>query len=161
MSFHVRWMIQVDIPIVMEIEGYCFEHPWTEDILMKHLRHRNRVGMVVEDHREGRSKDVIGFMVYELHKTRLHLMNISVHPEFRGIGAGYVLWKTLHTKLFPGKRERISLEVRESWLNTQQWLRRQGFKATSILHGFCRNPPEDAYRFEFDVTETVETKQWN
>ena len=70
---HIRWMIRRDMPEVLQIEGESFEFPWSEEDFLRCLQQRNCIGMVAE-HEE----NVVGFMIYELHKSRLHLLNFAV-----------------------------------------------------------------------------------
>src|SRR6266567_5116377 len=80
---HIRWMIRRDMPEVLSTELASFEYAWTEDDFLRCLRQRNCIGMVAE-----RGDTIIGFMVYELHRTRLHLLNFAVHPAMRRVGIG-------------------------------------------------------------------------
>ncbi len=61
---HVRWMIRRDMADVLEMESLCYAVPWTEEDFIRCLRQRNCIGMVAEV-----GEKVVGFMVYELHKT--------------------------------------------------------------------------------------------
>src|SRR5207253_7769626 len=80
---HIRWMIRRDMPHVLAIEQESFEFPWSEEDFIRCLRQRNCIGMVAEV-----EDKIVGFMVYELHKTRLHLLNFAVAGlwQRRGIG---------------------------------------------------------------------------
>ena len=73
---HIRWMIRRDMPEVLAIEGESFEFPWLEEDFIRCLRQRNCIGMVAEH--EDR---VVGFMIYELHKTRIHVLNFAVAED--------------------------------------------------------------------------------
>ena len=84
-SVQIRWMIRRDMPEVLRIENDSFEFNWTEEDFLACLRQRNCIGMVAEY--DGR---VVGFMIYELHKTRLHILNFAVAPGFRQIGRAHV-----------------------------------------------------------------------
>ena len=79
---HIRWMIRRDMPAVLRIENACFEFAWNEEDFIRCLRQRNCIGMVAED-----DEGVVGFMIYELHKNRLHVLNFAVHPDQRRGGA--------------------------------------------------------------------------
>ena len=91
---HIRWMIRRDMAEVLEIENEGFEFPWSEDDFIRCLRQRNCIGMVAEH--EDR---VVGFMIYELHKTRLHLLNFAVGKDFRRRGVGAQMLAKLIAKL--------------------------------------------------------------
>src|SRR5215217_8821257 len=75
---HIRWMIRRDMPEVLQTEQQSFEFAWTEEDFIRCLRQRNCIGMVAEH-----GERVVGFMIYELHKTRLHILNFAVAPDVR------------------------------------------------------------------------------
>ena len=142
---HIRWMIRRDMPEVLGIESGSFEFPWTEDDFIRCLRQRNCIGMVAEQ-----DQCVVGFMIYELHKTRLHILNFAVHSEFRRSGVGLQMVQKLIGKLSPQRRTKILLEVRETNLSAQLFFRDTGFRATSVLRDFYEDTIEDAYLMSFD-----------
>src|SRR5438132_482883 len=84
---HIRWMIRRDMPEVLQTEQESFEYSWTEEDFLRCLRQRNCIGMVAEQ-----GERVVGFMIYELHKAKLHILNFAVHPHYRrgGVGAQMV-----------------------------------------------------------------------
>jgi ribosomal-protein-alanine N-acetyltransferase len=92
---------------------------------------------------------VVGFMIYELHKTRLHILNIAVGAEARRRGIGTQMLEKLVGKLSSQRRTRISLEVRETNLAAQIFFRTNDFRATSVLRNFYDDSPEDAYVMQF------------
>jgi ribosomal-protein-alanine N-acetyltransferase len=141
---HIRWMIRRDMPEVLAIEQECFEFPWYEDDFLRCLRQRNCIGMVAEA-----SERVVGFMVYELHKHRLHILNFAVHERFRRRGIGSQMAKKLIGKLSHDRRSRIMLEIRETNLAAQLFFRTLGFRAVSVLRQFYEDTPEDAYLMQY------------
>ncbi len=145
---HIRWMIRRDMDQVLSIESSSFEFPWSEDEFIRCLRKRNCIGMVAEQ-----GEEVLGFMIYELHKTRLHILNFAVDPTSRRQGVGRQMVKKLVTKLSSQRRTRISLEVRETNLAAQLFFREAGFKATSVLRSFYDDSPEDAYLMQYNHEE--------
>ena len=141
---HIRWMIRRDMEQVLAIEGGAFEFPWSEDEFVRCLRQRNCIGMVAE-----RGDQILGFMIYELHKTRLHILNFAVHPGYRHQGVGSQMVEKLVSKLSSQRRTRLSLEVRETNLPAQLFFKRTGFRATSVLRNFYDDSPEDAYLMQY------------
>lgn len=153
-NYHRRWMIRRDLPRVLAIEGVSFENPWSEEDFIRCLRQRNCIGQVIEDcpPYKGASADlVIGFVLYELHKNRLHILNFAIDPWQRRNGVGSYLLTFLKDKLHKDRRNRIMLEVRESNLDAQLFFARNGFKAISTLHDFYEDTSEDAYLFQFKI----------
>jgi [ribosomal protein S18]-alanine N-acetyltransferase len=141
---HIRWMIRRDMAEVLAIENQCFEFPWSEEDFVNCLRQRNCIGMVAEQ-----DDRVVGFMVYELHKTRIHVLNFVVARECQRQGVGSQMIAKLAAKLSNQRRSRIVLEVRETNLAAQLFFRASGFRAVSVLRGYYADTPEDAYIMQF------------
>ena len=141
---HIRWMIRRDMPEVLDIERASFEFPWFEEDFIRCLRQRNCIGMVAEH-----GERVVGFMIYELHKTRLHILNFAVASDVRRRGVGRQMIDKLVGKLSSQRRTRITLEVRETNLPAQLFFRAQRLPATSVLRDFYDDSPEDAYLMQF------------
>jgi ribosomal-protein-alanine N-acetyltransferase len=150
MTPHIRWMIRRDYPEVLEIEQLSFEFPWSEDDFTRILRQRNCIGMVTEV-----GEQVVGFLVYELHNDRLHILNFAVHPSCQRRGVGRAMVAKLIAKLTPGRRARIVLETRESNLDAQLFFKAMGFQAISVLRDFYEDTTEDAIamRYRLPVLE--------
>ena len=127
---HVRWMIRRDMPEVLAIERRSFEFPWVDEDFIRCLRQRNCIGMAAEH--EDR---VVGFMIYELLKTRIHVLNFAVDRHYQRRGVGSQMLAKLVAKLSPQRRNRIVLEVRETNLAAQLFFRENGFRA-------CFHPPQ-------------------
>src|SRR5206468_8717959 len=120
---HIRWMIRRDMPEVLQTEQESFEYAWTEEDFLRCLRQRNCIGMVAEQ-----GERVVGFMIYELHKAKLHILNFAVHPHYRRGGVGGQMASKLVSKLSSHRRTRITLAVRETNLTAQLFFRAQGFR---------------------------------
>ena len=118
---HIRWMIRRDMPEVLAIEHASFEFPWCEEEFLRVLRQRNCIGMVAEY-----GERVVGFMIYELHKNKLHVLDFATHPEFRRQGVGHQMVAKLVGKLSSHRRTRIALYVRETNLPAQLFFRDPG-----------------------------------
>jgi [ribosomal protein S18]-alanine N-acetyltransferase len=148
-TIHIRWMIRRDMAEVLDIESESFEFPWTEEDFIRCLRQRNCIGMVAEQ-----DDRVVGFMIYELHKTRLHVLNFAVGRAQRRRGVGGQMMTKLVGKLSPARRTRIALEVRETNLAAQLFFRSVGFKAVSVLRDYYEDTTEDAYVMQFRYRST-------
>ena len=155
---HIRWMIRRDMSEVLQTEEESFEYAWTEEDFLRCLRQRNCIGMVAEQ-----GEKVVGFMIYELHKAKLHILNFAVSPVFRRVGVGGQMVSKLISKLSSHRRTRITLEVRETNLPAQLFFRSQGFRAIKVLRSFYEDSGEDAFLMQYrlasdlhdDVEETV------
>jgi [ribosomal protein S18]-alanine N-acetyltransferase len=154
---HIRWMIRRDMPEVGQIENWSFEFPWSDEDFVRCLKQRNCIGMVAEH--EDR---VVGFMIYELHKTRIHVVNFAVAPAYQRRGVGSQMVAKLIAKLSSQRRTRIVLEVRETNLPAQLFFRENGFRAVSVLKNFYEDTPEDAYLMQYRYrSETAATDPVN
>jgi ribosomal-protein-alanine N-acetyltransferase len=143
---HIRWMIRRDMAEVLNAERQSFEYAWTEDDFLRCLRQRNCIGMVAEH--EDR---IIGFMIYELHKNRLHVLNFAVAPNFRRTGIGAQMVSKLIGKLSSHRRSRITLAVRERNLPAQLFFRAQDFRASRVLRNYYEDSGEDAFQMEYRI----------
>ncbi len=145
---HIRWMIRRDMPEVLEIEREGFEFPWSEDDFLRCLQQRNCIGMVAEH-----ADQVVGFMIYELHKTRLHLLNFCVSSHSRRRRVGTQMVEKLAGKLSPQRRNHILLEVRETNLGAQLFFRDVGFRGVAVLRDFYEDSPEDAFLMRYECPQ--------
>ncbi len=149
-SAHIRWMIRRDMSAVLAIENASFAFPWSEEEFLRCLRQRNCIGQVAE-------KDdlVMGFMIYELHKYRLHVLNFAVDPTCRRSSIGRCMVKDIVRILSHGRRNRIMLEVRETNVEAQQFFKQMGFCATTVLREFYEDTAEDAYVMQYRYRASV------
>jgi ribosomal-protein-alanine N-acetyltransferase len=99
---------------------------------------------------------ILGFMIYELHKSRLHILNFAVAPEVRRHGIGSQMVLRLVDKLSQQRRSEILLEVRESNLEGQLFFKTQAFKAVCVLRRHFDDTEEDAYIMQFKLNADSE-----
>ena len=148
LKVQIRWLIRRDMPEVLDIERGSFESAWTEEDFLCCLRQRCCIGMVAEyNHR------IVGFMIYELHKAKLHVLNFAVDPEFYGQAIGTQLVEKLVDKLSQQRRQEIVLEVREGNLAAQLFFKKMGFRAVLIMRNHYNDTDEAAYVMRFSMEE--------
>jgi ribosomal-protein-alanine N-acetyltransferase len=138
------------MPEVLQIEETSYDYPWTEEDFLRCLRQRNCIGMVAE-----LGEKVVGFMIYELHKTRLHILNFAVHHAYRRQRIGAQMIQKLVGKLSSHRRTAITLEVRESNLPAQLFYKEAGFRAVKVVRGFYDDTGEDAYILQYRYAAPV------
>jgi ribosomal-protein-alanine N-acetyltransferase len=139
-------MIRRDMAEVLAAEQQSFEYAWTEEDFLRCLRQRNCIGMVAE-HQDR----IVGFMIYELHKNRLHVLNFAVATDFRRGGIGAQMVGKLIGKLSSHRRSKVTLAVRERNLDAQVFFRMQDFRATRVLRNYYEDSGEDAFLMEFSL----------
>ena len=145
MKPYIRWMIRKDLEPVIDIENKVFEFPWKEEDFVRCLRQRHCIGMVAEF-----DDEILGYMIYELFKEKLHVYNFAVHPKAQRTGVGKCMVDKLKGKLSHQRRYSVNLEIRESNLAAQLFFRKMGFRATCVLKGFYDG--EDAYAMVYLYT---------
>ena len=146
---HIRWMIRRDMPEVLAIEHASFEYPWCEEEFLRVLRQRNCIGMVAE-----LGERIVGFMIYELHRNKIHVLDFAVHPELRRHGVGRQMVSKLAGKLSSQRRNRIALFVRETNLPAQFFFRIVGFRAAEVVREHYQDTGEDAYSMFYHLDES-------
>lgn len=145
----IRWLIRRDMPETLEIERTSFEFAWTEEDFLACLRQRNCIGMVAEHEQQ-----IVGFMVYELHKSKLQVLNFAVAPAVRRQGIGVQMVQRLIDKLSQQRRKEIVLEVRETNLAAQLFFKENGFRAVSVIRNRYEDTAEDAYLMRYQLVES-------
>lgn len=149
MKPYIRWWIRRDMFDILKIEKDVFgANAQTEEEFLKLLRERNIIGMVVED-RSHEQCPIIGYMLYELHKKKLHLLHMVVKPECQGKGVGKTMVKKLANKLSTHRRTALTLEIRESWIKAIHFFKKMGFLAQDVIRNYYDDPNEDAYYMVF------------
>ena len=144
LKIQIRWLIRRDMEEVLEIERSSFEFPWTDEDFLCCLRQRNCIGMVAEH-----DQQIVGFMIYELHKSKLRILNFAVAPSARRKHVGTQMVQRLVDKLSQQRRQEIILEVRETNLEAQLFFKNQNFRAMCVLRNHYDDTTEDAYYMQF------------
>jgi ribosomal-protein-alanine N-acetyltransferase len=143
-------MIRRDMPEVLAIEHAGFEYPWCEEEFLRVLRQRNCIGMVAEY-----GERIVGFMIYELHRNKIHVLDFATHADFRRQSVGRQMVAKLVGKLSSQRRNRIALFVRETNLSAQLFYRVMGFRATEVLREHYADTGEDAYNMQYHLDESA------
>lgn len=97
-----------------------------------------------------------GYIIYELGKTQVHVLNLAVAEVYRRQGVATTLVDSIKRKLHPDRRSAINLEVRESNLRAQLLFRSLGFRAVRILRDYYEDTTEDSYRMSYSVLPQVQ-----
>lgn len=154
---YIEWMVRLHLPSVLRIERECFGEPWTEDDFIREVRRPKVVSMVATV-----NDSVVGYMLYELHKNRLHVLNLAVDQAFHRQGIGSAMLQKLQGKLSHDRRNRVMMEVADHNLAAQLWLKANDFKAISILTDFFERrdgSKQDAFLFQYRYVPTQEDLQ--
>lgn len=140
----VRWITRKDISKIVRINHFNSPH-WSYDEILNNLKQKHCYGFLAEY-----QDKIVGFAIYEVDKQYIHVINLSVHPDFRRTGIGSQLLAILLDKLGT-KRRIIDFIINERHIDFQLFLKTNGFKATEILRKYFNK--DDAYVMNFQVEE--------
>jgi len=119
-----------DIPEVVEIEDLSFKYPKPEAV----FREDEHKYLVARD-----NDKVVGYIGIEKILDEEHIINMSVHPDYRGKGMGKRLMQHVLND-----EEVFFLEVRASNETAKSIYEHFGFKVINIRKGYYADG-EDAY----------------
>lgn len=156
-----RWMLANDIDEILEIESLTFDDPWTEKDIHRFIKTGCNICRVATVNNE-----IVGYMFYELNKTRFIIHRIAVHSSCWGMGAGSFLIGVLVDHLSKDRRCEISLMIRERNLGAQLFFQKIGFVCVDIAKEHYSKTKEDGYVFirhidPAEMTRRVGLLQWS
>lgn len=139
---HIRWYIRRDLDDYINIEKECFKYPWLVNDFLRVFDNR-KVSAFTAEYRE----KVIGYLVFEIRKKYLSIINLAIHPDFQRQGVATELIKNLKTRLSEG-RTKMKAEVADYNLDAHLFFKSQEFKAIKIVPQFFDGT--DAYKFVYN-----------
>ena len=107
---------------VVAIERRAYAHPWTRGNFADSLRSGYQAQLLCAD------DVVMGYFVAMQGVDEVHLLNITVDPEFQGQGWGRVMLDALALWARAQRAQWLWLEVRISNLRAQQVYLRYGYR---------------------------------
>lgn len=140
----IRLMQEHDLPDLLKIEKKCFPESPLKKGELKYLFGRANVFCVVCEHHER----VVGFIIYEVRRKHIALLNFAVDPAFwrKGI-AKSMLQPWINAMSFI--RTRLTVIVKDSNLAAQMLMKSLGFKAVVILQSPYEGIDDDGYLMEY------------
>jgi ribosomal-protein-alanine N-acetyltransferase len=138
----IRVFAPCDPDALLDIEYTAWEEPKPVSDLKKTMAKVTTVTLVAVH-----GKTVVGFAVVSVSDSRIHVLDLAVHEEHRLCGVGTELVGYLKSQLVPGGTlKKIVLEVTESNVAAQLFLRSTGLRCEKILRGHFSDG-EDCYVF--------------
>jgi ribosomal-protein-alanine N-acetyltransferase len=137
----LRPLREEDLDEIMVIEAQSYEFPWTRGIFMDCLR-VGYPGWVYEA--QGR---IQGYTVLSVAAGESHILNLCVHPLYRGLGIGAILLQgALETARRLGAVQ-ILLEVRPSNISALRLYHHYGFNEIGVRKNYypAKRGREDAH----------------
>ena len=140
---NLRYASLKDIPKLVEIEKESFQYAWDKDDFKKTLSRSDTLGRVYTV-----DNAVVGYIIYELHETRIRVINVAVDYRYRRQGIGTLLMRHIMCK-----RAKTTFEVHERNMHGLCFLRELGFLAKKVLRDYYDSIEGDAYLMEYHAPE--------
>lgn len=144
LDFTVRAMSEEDIDEVLDIESVSFPVPWCRAHFVAELESTYSFSMVATDF----SGKIIGYICPMIVLDEGHILNVAVHPGFRGKGLGKFLVQKVIDDCRSNGAEYVFLEVRVSNSVAVNLYRHIGFVITGRRKRYYENG-EDAFIMEY------------
>jgi ribosomal-protein-alanine N-acetyltransferase len=142
----LRDMRREDLPTVLDIERRSFAQPWSRAFFEKELA-TPFAHLVVAVEESGPRPQVIGYTCRWRVTDEVHLLNVAVHPERRGLGHGRALVAAVVAESEAARARVVYLEVRAGNVVARRLYRQLGFKDLGVRRGYY-GPGQDAIVME-------------
>jgi [ribosomal protein S18]-alanine N-acetyltransferase len=142
----LRDMRREDLPAVLDIERRSFAQPWSRAFFEKELA-TPFARLVVAVEGAVPRPQVIGYTCRWRVTDEVHLLNVAVHPERRGLGHGRALVAGVVGEAEAARARVVYLEVRAGNVIARRLYRQLGFKDLGVRRGYY-GPGQDAIVME-------------
>lgn len=142
----LRDMRREDLPAVLDIERRSFAQPWSRAFFEKELA-TPFARLVVAVEEAVPRPQVIGYTCRWRVTDEVHLLNVAVHPERRGLGHGRALVGAVIAEAEVARTRVVYLEVRAGNVIARRLYRQLGFKDLGVRRGYY-GPGQDAIVME-------------
>ena len=142
----LRDMRREDLPAVLDIERRSFAQPWSRAFFEKELA-TPFARLVVTVEEAVPRPQVIGYTCRWRVTDEVHLLNVAVHPERRGLGHGRALVAGVVAEAEAARARVVYLEVRAGNVIARRLYRQLGFKDLGVRRGYY-GPGQDAIVME-------------
>ena len=136
-------MSESDLPETLEIEQTTLYSPWSRDMFMTEIARQSKSLTVFKV--ENR---LIGYLCFWKVMDEAHLLNVSLHADFRGKGLGKFIMDYLENTCNQNGLSRILLEVAGTNYTAIKLYKKCGFVKVGLRKGFYRETGDDAILME-------------
>lgn len=139
MEILIRDLRPEDVPEVLAIEKISFTSPWSEILFMNEIfkpRSLPKAAMIGEK--------LVGYICANYLLDEAHILNLTVHPDFRKQGIASELIHYMTALLRKEGCLTIFLEVRQSNAAALGMYEKAGFRTISARKAYYTLPVEDA-----------------
>ena len=128
-----------DLPEIVTIENSSFTTPWSETLFYNETRKTIAVSRVAKI--DGK---VVGYLCANVILDEGHILNLAVHPEFRGLAIASSLIKEMIGIMRDRDCRSVFLEVRISNDQARIMYEKFGFTLLGTRKNYYISPVEDA-----------------
>ncbi len=137
MTHLIRPMQREDLPDVLRNERSSYVYPWSEGIFEECLTLGHECWLsVFGNDSSDKTTITAGHGVLSVAAGESHLLNVCVHPDWRGNGMGRVMVEHLLKRAQTLRASVIFLEVRPSNLMACKLYETLGFNEVDIRHDY-------------------------
>lgn len=141
----IRAMWPSDLRHVQDIASLCFPTPWNDNEFRMAMYQRDCHAFVAEQlGGMDRRGEVLGYLIYRVHRFSLQIINFAVAPKAQRKGVGAELWTRLLRRLTADRHPEVWADVDAENVDAQLFLRSRGARAFQIVPG-----EPDQYRFSW------------
>jgi len=133
----LRPAVTDDLKQMVEIEVQSYPEPWKKNHFLDEMQKRYARILVLTD--DETDSIVIGYIIYWVQAEGVSLLNVAVHPKWRGFGFGMQLMQAMIKEAVLNDIPKILLEVRESNQDAISLYEKIGFKTTHTRKKFYSN----------------------
>lgn len=130
-----------EIEDILRIEALSFTNPWTKDMYLSELEHRDVTAFYIARDAVG---EPVGFCSVWRVLDELHINNLAVLPERRRAGVATALLERVLADGAVRGAHRATLEVRRSNGAALRLYEGFGFAVAGVRRGYYTHPEEDA-----------------
>ena len=140
-EYTISPMSRRDLDAVCRIEALSFPTPWPKSLFIEELE--NPLSHLYTA-RIGERGEVVGYIIFWTIVDEAHILNVAVHPDYRGRGIGRGLVSFVVDRCRRLGLRRVFLEVRRSNIVARRLYRDLGFEVIGVRKGYYSDTKEDA-----------------
>jgi len=137
-----------DLSVVLSIENISARQPWTRGLFLSEINNPRSVSLMAKS-----GDDTAGYILASHVLDEGNILNLSVHPGFRGKGIASELIRRVIGILGDKGCRSVYLEVRASNRAATGLYEKAGFRSIGTRKKYYVSPPEDAVIMAINIEE--------
>lgn len=127
----LRAMVLADVAAVMAVEVRAYSHPWSQGNFVDSL-----IAGAIAEVMTTPEGSVCAYFVAMVGVEEMHLLNITVAPDYQSAGLGQRLLQAVQARAQQRGLPTLWLEVRQSNIRARSLYRRLGFAEVGLRKGY-------------------------